>query len=173
MRSRARRRSEPGASTPRGTARDRVLLLLSVRWRSRAEVERRLRAAGFPPEEIEEALEGLERAGLIDDARFAQELVRDQSVRRRASTRAIRGALWEKGITGDLADEALARVGDETERATALAQSRAARLSGLPPDAAYRRLYGVLARRGYPPSVARDAARTALAEVIPDGEDID
>jgi regulatory protein len=144
-----------------------------VRWRSRAELARRLKTAGFPSGEIDDALEGLERAGLIDDERFARELVRDQSERRRASARAIRGALWEKGITGEAADQALATVGDETERATALAQSRAFRLVGLPPDAAYRRLYGLLTRRGYLPSVAREATRRALADVIPDGDGIE
>jgi regulatory protein len=144
-----------------------------VRWRSRVELGRRLRAAGFPPEEIEDALEGLERAGLIDDERFARELVRDQSERRRASTRAIRGALWEKGITGEVADGALADVGDEGERAAALARARAVRLSGLPPDAAYRRLFGLLTRRGYPPSVAREATRAALADLLPDPDGAD
>jgi regulatory protein len=129
--------------------------------------------AGFPPDEIADALEGLERAGLIDDERFARELVRDQSERRRASARAIRGALWEKGIRGEAADEALAAVGDETDRAVELARTRAGRLSALPPDAAYRRLFGLLTRRGYPPSVAREATRSALAEVLPDPDEVE
>ena len=172
-----RRRSDPRSHaekpTPRGSARDRALLLLSVRWRSRAELARRLRAAGFPPDEVDETLEGLERAGLIDDERFASELVRDQTERRRASGRAIRGALWEKGTTGEVADQALAAAGDESERAAELARARAIRLSGLAPEAAYRRLFGLLTRRGYPPSVAREATRSALAEVLPDAEDAD
>jgi hypothetical protein len=48
----------------------------------------------------------------------------------------------------------------------ALAESRAYRFAGLAPEAAYRRLYGLLLRRGYGPSIARDACRAALAAVI-------
>ena len=35
--------------------------------------------------------------------------------------------------------------------------------TGLAPEAAYRRLHGFLLRRGYPPDLAREAARRALA----------
>src|SRR5919201_1882490 len=68
-----RARMEPRASnapkSPRGTAKDRALLLLGVRWRSREEVRRRLRKAGFESDEIEGALADLEAAGLIEDRR--------------------------------------------------------------------------------------------------------
>jgi SOS response regulatory protein OraA/RecX len=57
----------------------------------------------------------------------------------------------------------MAGAGDEAARARALADRRAARLAGVPAEAAYRRLYGALVRRGYPPDVARDACRAALA----------
>ena len=36
-------------------------------------------------------------------------------------------------------------------------------MSGLEPQVAFQRLYGLLARRGYAPDVARTAARKALA----------
>ena len=39
-------------------------------------------------------------------------------------------------------------------------------MTGLEPQAAHRRLYGLLLRRGYGPDVARDAARKALAEAL-------
>jgi regulatory protein len=122
--------------------------------------------AGFPQEEVAEALVGLERAGLIDDARFAQEVVRDQSKRRHASARAIRAALRQKGVAPAVADEALSTADTDEEQARALAESKAVRMGGLPPDAAYRRLYGLLLRRGYGHAVARDACRAALASVF-------
>jgi regulatory protein len=81
----------------------------------------------------------------------------------------MRSALREKGVDSALAEEVLAEAGGDEERAMALAESRAHRVSGLPPDAAYRRLYGLLLRRGYGPSIARDACRAALADVI-DGD---
>ena len=151
---------------PRGTAKDRALRLLGVRWRSREELRRRLRAAGFTDPDVEQALEDLERVGLVDDARFAREAVRDQATRRLTGDRAIRAALREKGVDQATTEMALAGAVDEGERARTLAVRRAARMMGLGPDAAARRLYGMLLRRGYDHSVAEEACRSALEEVF-------
>ena len=75
-------------------------------------------------------------------------------------------ALRQKGVPSDIAEVALAGAGDDADRALALARSRALRLAAVRPDAAYRRLYGLLLRRGYPPDVAREACRAALAGLI-------
>jgi regulatory protein len=151
---------------PRGSAKDRALLLLSVRWRSRQEIRRRLRSAGFEAEEVEQALMDLEGVGLIEDDRFAREMVRDQAGRRLAGNRSIRANLLQKGVAPEVVDQALEEAGEEAQRACELARQRALRLTGLAPEAAYRRLYGLLLRRGYGPGVARDACRAALDEIM-------
>jgi regulatory protein len=74
----------------------------------------------------------------------------------------IRNALREKGVAPEVADAALEEAGDEAERAYELATRRAARMSGLDPQAAHRRLYGLLLRRGFGHAIAADAARRAL-----------
>ncbi len=152
---------------PRGSAKDRALMLLAVRWRSRQEIRRRLRLAGFEREEVEQALDALENAGLIEDRRFAKEMVRDQVGRRLVGNRSIRANLLQKGVAREVVDEALEEAGEEAERAEELARQRAGRLAGLQPEAAYRRLYGLLLRRGYGPGVARDASRAALRGLMP------
>jgi regulatory protein len=152
---------------PRGSAKDRALMLLAVRWRSRQEIRRRLRSAGFEPEDVEQALEDLENAGLIEDHRFARELVRDQVGRRLVGNRSIRANLLQKGVAREVVDQALEEAGGEAERAGKLARRRARRLAGLEADAAYRRLYGLLLRSGYGQGTARDACRAALREVMP------
>jgi regulatory protein len=157
---------ERKAKEPRGTAKDRALRLLGVRWRSSAELQQRLRLAGFPAEEIDEAIQDLERAGLVDDARFARAVVADRAGRRLAGDREIRMALRRGGVSEDIASVAMAAAGDESERALNLARRRAARLSGLEPATAFRRLYGLLLRRGFGSAVAQDACRVALAEVL-------
>jgi regulatory protein len=149
-------------SSPRGTAKDRALGLLAVRWRSRRELETRLRMAGFEDEQITTALDDLERAGLVDDERFARELARARSGRRDGN-RAVRSALARAGVATGLAEVVVEDLGDDRERAVALAASRVSRMAGLPPETAYRRLYGFLLRRGHGPDVARDACRRALA----------
>jgi regulatory protein len=157
------------ASTrPMGSAKDRALILLGVRWRSRDELRRRLLAAGYEIEEVQTALDDLEGVGLIDDDRFARELVRDRAVRAGAGDRAIRATLRQRGVAGPLAEEALSQAGDERGRALDLARRRASRLRGLPAEAALRRLHGLLVRRGYPPGLAMDAARAAMAEIAED-----
>jgi regulatory protein len=161
-------RSPRGASErkPRGTARDRALNLLSFRDRSRRELEQRLLRAGYEPDEVLEALEGLERVGLVDDERFARAVVEQHAGRRLSGRRVVAAALSAKGVDRETAEAALSELdepGGERERAEALARSRAQRLSGLPPEVAFRRLSGLLARRGYPPTVCREAARGALA----------
>src|SRR5262249_26211558 len=142
-------------------AKDRALGLLAVRWRSRRELETRLRAAGFEQDQVETALRDLERAGLIDDDRFARELARAKSGRLEGN-RSVRSALAKAGVAPQLSDRVVADLGGEAERAAELAERKAARMSRLSPEVAYRRLHGLLMRRGYAPDLARDAARRAL-----------
>ena len=156
-----------GSKSPRGSAKDRALGLLAVRWRSRRELELRLRAAGFEEEQVSTALADLERAGLIDDGRFARELARAKSGRLDGN-RTVRSALAKAGVAPGVADEVVSELDGDQERALALAERRAPRLAGLDPQAAFRRLYGLLLRRGYGPDVARDACRRALAGLAQD-----
>src|SRR5438552_8933810 len=161
----AERRAGPG-----GTAKDRALRLLGVRWRSREELRTRLRRAGFAQDEVDRALEDLERVGLVDDARFAREAVQGHTNRRLAGDRAVRAALRQKGVEQAIAEEAIMAAGDEADRARELAFRRAARMVSLGPEAAARRLYGVLLRRGYGHAVAREACRAAISDAF--GQDL-
>lgn len=158
-----------GPRSPRGTAKDRALRLLALRWRSREELRRRLVQSGFDAVEAERALQELELAGLVEDGRFAREVVRDQVARRFAGDRAIRMVLREKGVASETIDRAIQQAGDEAGRARTLAERRASRLAGAAPEAAYRRLYGLLISKGFGPAVAREAARDALATPMEDG----
>jgi regulatory protein len=150
--------------TPRGTAKDRALRLLAVRWRSRAELSRRLLLAGFQAEEVEAAIQDLERAGLVDDERFARAVVTDRAGRRLVGDRQVRSVLRQQGVAPDVAEAAMEGAGDESDRALALARKRAVRMSGIDPAVAFRRLFELLVRRGFGPGVAREACRAALAE---------
>jgi regulatory protein len=123
-----------------------------------------LTQASFEAAEVEEALEDLERVGLVDDDRFAREFVRDRAALRLAGGRAIRAELLRLGVRAEIADAAVAEAGDEAERARALAFKRAPRLRELPPETAHRRLYSLLLRRGYGHGIATEACSEALGE---------
>jgi len=150
---------------------ERALGLLAVRQRSRRELERRLVQAGFEHEEVSDELIRLEAVGLIDDEAFARAVVESRTGSRGESRRVVASKLAQAGVASDVALVALAEAPDtEQERADRLAESRVGRLAGLEPQAAFQRLYGFLARRGYPPDVSRTAARRALAaEGEPEG----
>ncbi len=137
-----------------------------MRWRSREELRVRLTRAGFETPDVEQALADLERTGLVDDQRFAREVVRAQGAGRLSGDRAIRAALRQKGVSPTDVEEALEEAGEEAGRARELASRRARRLVGLGPEAAFRRLFGQLVRRGYGPAVAREACRAALADLL-------
>jgi len=155
-----------------GTRKDiheRALGLLAARQRSRRELERRLVHAGFESDAVEAELVRLERVGLIDDEAFARAVVQSRIDHRGESRRAVAGRLAQAGVDAAVAVQALDELtGDEQVRADSLAAGRVSRLAGLEPKAAYQRLFGFLGRRGYPPEVARRAARSALAADVPE-----
>ncbi|MEP7059145.1 MAG: regulatory protein RecX [Actinomycetota bacterium] len=142
---------------------ERALGLLAVRPRSRQELERRLSAAGFPEGEVADVLGRLEGVGLIDDRAFAAQLAAHHFDNKRSGSRAVASALASKGVSRVVSDEILKGADrDDPERAFQLAAAKAVRLHDLPREKAYTRLVGLLARRGYGPGVAREAARRAL-----------
>ena len=154
------RRREP--KNPK-SCHERALGLLAVRPRSRRELERRLLAARFESEEIQEVLTRLERVGLVDDEAFARQYAEHRFGTRKEGSRGVEQGLRAAGIAPALA----ARVAegtpdDDEERAAELARSRASRLRGIAPQRAFARLSSLLIRRGYSPEIARSAARKAL-----------
>jgi regulatory protein len=156
---------------PRGTAKERALRLLGVRWRSRDELRRRLTRLGYPEDEVEAALVDLEAVGLVDDTRFAREVVRDQASRRMAGDRAIRSALMQRGVDRDEIDQAVEEAGDEAHRAAALAERLASRVRERDAPTAERRIMGQLLRRGYDHATARAATVQALEGRFRDKDD--
>lgn len=142
---------------------ERALGLLAVRPRTRWEMAQRLRKAGFEPGEIAEVLGRLERVGLIDDAAFAEQFAQHRFEVKRSGSRAVSSGLRARGISPELVAAVTQRDGaDEEARAEELAGLQIARMRGLDPGKAFGRLNSLLIRRGYPPELARTAARKAL-----------
>ena len=100
-----------------------ALRALRHRDLSAQELEERLRARGFGEAEREEALETLERTGLLDDARFAESRARSLAARG-AGDAAIRHALGAAGVARELVEDALETLEPELERARAIAERR-------------------------------------------------
>ena len=149
-------------------AKDIVLRQLTMAARSRAELEDKLRSKQIGEETITEILDKYEDWGLVNDQEFAEMYVRSRSTSRKLARPALRRELADKGITGDIADEALAQRTDEDERedARTLVRKRIKRGADLNDrtvrEKELRRLASMLARRGYSPGVAFDVAKQEL-----------
>ncbi|MCQ9342438.1 regulatory protein RecX [Corynebacterium kozikiae] len=149
--------------------RNRALLLLDQRARSRKELEQRLGTLEFPESQIAEVLDDLERVGLINDAAFAHAWVTQRRERRGKFKRALRQELRQKGVHSNTAEEALAAVSDADERelARTFAQKKARTFKETPTtwqeqQKQLQKVVGYLARRGFPEYLAMEVAREAI-----------
>jgi regulatory protein len=149
-----------------------ALRLLAHRERSRIELRSRLARKGFPSPIVDRVLDRLAEAGLQSDARFAETFALDAHQGRGLSSYAVQGELRRRGIDRTLAAEAATeRPEDEEARARELAERRAVRLTGLPPEVRVRRLVSYLARRGYGAELSRRLAAEAAGDDPGSGDD--
>lgn len=121
---------------------------------SRAALDDRLRQAGLNADECRATVATLERAGLLDDARFAE--ARAAALAERGyGDEAIRWTLEREGVEAELVRRCLDSLAPETDRAARVVQRRGPGRG----TAAY------LARRGF----AEDAVQAVLGASALDG----
>ncbi|MEV2240600.1 regulatory protein RecX [Micromonospora sp. NPDC049891] len=155
------------ASAPRDeaeVAREICLRQLAVRPRTRAELATALARRGISEETANQVLDRYDEVGIIDDAAFARAWVSSRHAGRGLARRALANELRQRGVDGDTASEALDELDESTEAETARALvDRKLRTARGEPDAVFRRLVGMLARKGYPAGVAIRAVKDAIA----------
>jgi regulatory protein len=171
QRSRARRSGESEALTderhprdPAELAREICLRQLAVRPRTRAELATALRRSGIADDVAATVLDRYDEVGLIDDAAFARAWVTSRHHGRGLARRALANELRQRGVDADVAGEALDELDESTEATTArtLVDRKLRTMRG-EPEQVFRRLVGMLSRKGYPPGVAIRAVKDALA----------
>ncbi|HZQ30240.1 MAG TPA: recombination regulator RecX [Mycobacterium sp.] len=147
-------------------ARALCLRLLTVRARTRAELEGQLAKRGYPDDVSVQVLDRLTEVGLINDADFAEQWVRSRQANAGKGKRALAAELRTKGVDNEVIAKTLTGIdaASEHERAVTLVQSKLRR-ENLDGDQAkvVRRLTGMLARRGYSESMCFDVVKTQLA----------
>ena len=151
---------------PRDVARQIVLRQLAMAPRSRAQLEQKLAQRDCPPDVAAAVLDRMTEVGLVDDEAFAQMLVRSLQTGRGLAKRALARELRTKGIDDDLAQEALDAIPDalERDRARELVDKKLRSMHGLGIPIQTRRLAGMLARKGYSPSLTYTVIREAIAD---------
>ncbi len=147
-------------------ARAIVLRQLTHSPKTREQLRQALSRRACPPDVAEAVLDRMGEVGLVDDAAYAQMLVRSRQETRGLARTALAHELRARGVDDDTAAEALDAVNDagERRRARELVDKRLRQLHGLDVSVQTRRLAGMLARKGYPGDVAYAVIRDALAD---------
>jgi regulatory protein len=158
------------AAGPEAVARQICLRLLTAGPRTRAQLAGALARRGVPEEAARAVLERFADVQLIDDAMFAQAWVDSRHHGRGLSRRALAAELRQRGVAAADIQSAVSRLDPEQEYATAraLVERRLESTRGLPEPARFRRLAGMLARKGYPAELAYRVVRAALTGGLPD-----
>lgn len=148
-------------------ASDLALDALARRPRARRELEILLRRRGVAGADAKSVIERLERAGHLNDARFAEAFVRSRVAGPGASVWMLRRDLGRKGVDRETADAAIATVMDqesvdEVSLAEREARKRMRSLGRLDPVVAKRRLIAHLRRRGFSTRIIGQVVRDVM-----------
>lgn len=145
--------------------------LQAIRWlglrpRTEREIRMYLGRKEYEPSVIDVCLEQLASQGYVDDDRFSHALAEERLQRHGKGKQWIKHELLQKGVDKRTVEEAVGAIGSEEEKdaCAALAAKRwpALARSG-DRNAAKRKLYAYLARRGFSAEAAREAVRRAEA----------
>lgn len=157
------RRADPDAD-PESVARTICLRLLTLRARTRAELHEALTARGVPEQASTKVLDRLADVGLVDDRAFAGDYVLSRQRDRGLAVREISRQLRDKGVDETVIAAAVSGIGADAEAAAArqLVARKLRSMTRLAPEVKTRRLVGMLARKGYSPSMAFQVVREAV-----------
>ena len=132
--------------------------------RSAKDLARWLAQRDHSSDDIRSAIARLTALGVLNDAEFARSFARSRATGRGMSRRRIQAELARRGVARDLVDAAIDEVmADEHVDERALVEAVAAKkirsLQRLEPAVQRRRLYGFLARKGYPAELVRQTVK--------------
>jgi regulatory protein len=138
--------------------------LLAQRSRGTVELQRRLAAKNHPQDIVDAVIARLADEGLIDDDAFAASFVADKRRLAGWGRERITAELRKLGVGRDVVEAAVGTADeahdDEFERALAVLEHMGA--PGRPPEAARRRAFDRLRRRGFSVAVSTTAVRRWL-----------
>lgn len=127
-----------------------ALKLLSYKGRSEKELEERIRKKGYTKQVTSSAIRYLKDIGLINDMSLAETLKKETLDNRMLSQTGAKRYMLKRGIPRDVVDNALAcDENTDAENAARLVDKKLRSLRNYPLETAKRRLYNLLARRGY------------------------
>lgn len=147
-----------------------LLRRLSHAPRTRKELAKDLKDKDISDEVANVALDRFEEVGLINDQALASNYVSSQHERKGLGKNALRQQLRAKGVSDDVALEAISQISDDQEfqAAFALACKKIRSLQKDDAKTQLRKIVGVLARKGYSSNLAFRVAKEVITD-LPDG----
>lgn len=137
---------------------------------SRAMMQQRAVLKGYSQPVIARLLAELSQVGLINDAKLAQSLAEGELIRKPAAAPLLLHKLARRGVDEDLAEHAASAAlkgRDALHDAIALIDAKAQRgARAADPAALRRRLFGLLARRGFDEETALRALDQTLGPAV-------
>lgn len=134
-------------------------MLLKFRLRSEKEIYARLKHKKFDEEIIKQTILFLKDKGFIDDRIFAKAWIASR-IKKPLGLGKIRQELNLKGIDKEIIDSQISEIKQdysEEDLIKKIAKLRLAKLKGIEPRCAKRRVYAYLLRRGFSPEIIIDA----------------
>jgi regulatory protein len=143
-------------------ARNAAYRCLTIRPRSQAEVEQKLRDRGFPSDIIQAVVDHLLRLGYINDEQFARQWAASRVRTRGFGRRRIEQELRQKGVSREIIGgtlEDLFEEASELEVARREAEKKLRSLARFGSEVRKRRLAGFLERKGFSSEIIRSVMR--------------
>ncbi len=151
---------------------DRALQAAMTRLNRRAmstyQLKQKLHSLRHDDDTIGRVTDKLTELGLLDDHAIGQAVIRATVSRKAAGPRLLREKLRAKGLSSvtiqQLIDQCAPGPEDSLTQATALVQTKLKTMARLEPVARKRRLWGLLARRGFDGNTIQQAIDKALQD---------
>ncbi|MEW6685752.1 MAG: RecX family transcriptional regulator [Candidatus Edwardsbacteria bacterium] len=148
-------------------AREYALNLLSIRPRTKKELEQRLKRKEFETEIISKVISRLEEVGLIDDEKFARLWTESRLASKPMGPNRLKEELWQKGISPEIIEESLKEFTNKDEQigiAKELVKRKTRQYVSLSPEVMKRRLMGFLSRRGFSYEIIKEVLRNETTD---------
>lgn len=147
-----------------------LLRRLSNAPRTRKELAQDLKKKKIEEDIAQIALDRFEELGLINDQTFSENYVSTTHERRKLGKKALKQQLRSKGVSEEIANQAISQISedDEFKAALALALKKIRSIQQDDPQGQIRKIVGLLARKGYSSTLSFQVAKEVVND-FPDG----
>jgi len=147
-----------------------LLRRLSNAPRTRKELAQDLKNKKIEADIAQVALDRFEELGLINDQTYSENFVSTTHERRKLGKKALKQQLKSKGVSEEIANQAISQISedDEFNAALHLALKKFRSIQHDDPQSQIRKIVGLLARKGYSSSLSFQVAKEVIND-FPDG----